>query len=166
MRIARVLFFGEIKQKLRKNLQMRKVKAFCRFLVLRAPSVTLSRDTFLPERLIVTNCTAAKGKRQSLFFLRHKGKIRHKCRLPPRGSWRGAAEGECETNVFFKLKAIAENPKRKIKQNLQMRKVKAFCRFLVPLAPSVTPTRDTFLPERLIVTNCTAAEGKCADFRF
>ena len=40
------------------------------------------------------------------------------------------------------------------------------CRFSVSRAPSVTLTRDTFLPERLIVPHCAAAEEKSADFEF
>ena len=32
------------------------------------------------------------------------------------------------------------------------------CRFSVSLAPFVTLARDTFLPERLMVTNCSAAD--------
>ena len=37
-----------------------KTAAFCRLSVPRAPSVTLARDTFLPERQRLTNCVAAK----------------------------------------------------------------------------------------------------------
>ena len=44
----------------RESHQKCKTESFCRLSVSRAPSVTLTRDTFLPERQRLTNCVAAK----------------------------------------------------------------------------------------------------------
>ena len=117
----------------------------CRFSVSLAPSVTLSRDTFLPERLMVTNCSAA-----DLLPAESTQSFTHSCttyRLIP-----------SDPNTPQSPAATAPLLKRgqPIGVRLLCEKGK-MCRLSVSQAPSVTLSRDTFLPERLMVTNCSAA---------
>ena len=49
---------------------------------------------------------AAVAAAGEVLFLRHKAEKSHEQRLPPRGSCRGATEGECAASVFLPLSVL------------------------------------------------------------
>ena len=99
------------------TLKRRKASVFRCFSVPLAPFVTLARDTFLPGRQRLKNCAAAEEKcadfafevlKISFVFSAAQRKDSHSHRLPPRGSCRGATEGECAAYVFLLFSGLKE----------------------------------------------------------